>query len=61
MALSIPEKKAVLALVDLAALGACVGAALALVARIPQLAELEISSQALWSVVLGFSCWGSPT
>ena len=58
MALSIPEKKAVLALVDLAALGACVGAALALVARIPQLAELEISSQALWSVVFGLLLLG---
>ena len=54
MAVSVPEKKAILAAVDLAALVACVAAALALVARIPTLSALEVSSQAFWSVVFGF-------
>jgi hypothetical protein len=53
MALSVPEKKAVLAAVDLAALAACIAAAFALVARIPALSALEVPSQAFWSVVFG--------
>jgi hypothetical protein len=53
MALSVPEKKAVLAAVDLAALAACVAAAFALVARIPALSALEVPSQAFWSLVFG--------
>lgn len=53
MALSVPEKKAVLAAADLAALAACIAAAFALVARIPALAALEVPSQAFWSVVFG--------
>jgi len=43
---------------DLAALGACIGAALALVAGIPLLAGLEVSSQTLWSVVFGLLLLG---
>ena len=53
MALSVPEKKAILAGVDLAALAACIAAALALVAMVPALAALEVPSQTFWSVVFG--------
>jgi len=53
MALSVPEKKAVLAGVDLAALAVCVALSFALVARIPALSALEVPSQAFWSVVFG--------
>ena len=53
MALSVPEKKAVLAAFDLAALAACVAAAFVLVARVPALSALEVSSQAFWSIAFG--------
>lgn len=53
MAFSVPEKKAVLAAVDLAALGLCIAAAFAMVAKIPALSALEVPSQAFWSVVFG--------
>jgi exopolysaccharide biosynthesis polyprenyl glycosylphosphotransferase len=53
MALSLPEKKVMLAAADLAALAACIAAAFALVTRIPALSALEVPSQAFWSVVFG--------
>lgn len=53
MALSVPEKKAVLAAVDLAMLAACIFAAFALVANIPALAALEVRSQGFWSAAFG--------
>jgi len=53
MALSVPEKKAVLAAVDLAALAACIAAAFALVAWIPALSALEVRSQGFWSAAFG--------
>lgn len=53
MALSVPEKKAVLSAVDLVALAGCIVAAFALVAKVPALSELEVPSQAFWAVVFG--------
>ena len=53
MSLSVPEKKAALTVVDLIALGACIAAAFVLVARVPALSVLEISSQAFWSIAFG--------
>lgn len=53
MTFSVPEKKAVLAAVDLIALGACIAVAFALVAKIPALSALEVPSQAFWSLVFG--------
>lgn len=53
MAFSVPEKKAVLAAVDLTALAVGIAAAFGLVARVPALAALEVPSQAFWAVMFG--------
>jgi exopolysaccharide biosynthesis polyprenyl glycosylphosphotransferase len=53
MALSIPEKKAILATVDVIALGACIVAAFGLAANVPALSALEVPSQAFWSIIFG--------
>lgn len=53
MTLSVPEKKAILAIADLAALACSIAAAFAFVANIPSLAALEFPSQGFWSFVFG--------